>query len=69
VAFADAANGRIAGHLTDVVEIQGEQQSIAAHSRGSQGCLDAGVSSTYHYDVKRFHVSRETNLSSVVWNY
>jgi hypothetical protein len=46
VSLTDAAYRRIARHLADVIEIQSQQQSRAAHASGRKASFDAGVTST-----------------------
>jgi hypothetical protein len=41
--FANPANRRVARHLADVVEIQGQHQRPTTHARRRQTRLDAGV--------------------------
>lgn len=43
VAFGETADGGVAGHLTDGVEIDGKEESSASHAGSSEGGLDAGV--------------------------
>jgi hypothetical protein len=50
--FANAANGGVAGHLAQRVDIVSEQQSLGTRARGGQGGLSSGVPSTYDNDIK-----------------
>ena len=43
VAFADAADGRIARHLPQGIDTVGQQQGTHTHARGGQGSLCAGM--------------------------
>ncbi len=49
VALGHAADGRIAAHLRNQVEIHGDERGLEAHARGGHGRLAAGVSGA-HYD-------------------
>jgi hypothetical protein len=52
VALADPPDGRVARHLADVVEVQGNHQRPAAQACGRQGGFDAGVPGADDNDVK-----------------
>jgi hypothetical protein len=58
VAFAEAADRRIARHGADRGEVLGDQRRTCAHSRGGGRGLAAGVTSANHDHVKSsvFHV-------------
>jgi hypothetical protein len=43
VALADAANGRVAGHLADGFDVVGEQQGATTHARAGRRGLGTGV--------------------------
>src|SRR5207244_9771522 len=51
VPFADAADGRIAGHLADVVEVQRQHQRPPTHARRSERGFDTGVTGTDYDDI------------------
>ena len=51
VALADAADRGIAGHLSDVVEIERQYQGLGAHPRRGERGLDPGVPGADHDDV------------------
>ena len=51
MALADAADSRIAGHLANVVEIEGQQQSRAAETRRGERGFYPCVAGTDHNDV------------------
>ena len=57
VAFGEAADGWIAGHLADSVGVDGEKQGLAAHASRSKGCLDPGVARTDNDYVVGFRVN------------
>ena len=51
VALADTADGRVAGHLADVIEVEREHQRARAHpGRGERG-FDSGVAGADDDDV------------------
>jgi hypothetical protein len=56
VAFSNAANGGVAAHLTQCLDVVGQQQSLAAHARCGQGSLTAGVTATHYDDVEMFWI-------------
>ncbi len=51
VALADAADGRVARHLAQGLDVVGQQQSAAAHARRRERRLGAGVAATDNDDV------------------
>jgi hypothetical protein len=53
VALANAADGRIAGHLAQRLDAVGEQQGAAAHACRSQRGFRAGMAASHHDDVER----------------
>jgi hypothetical protein len=54
MALGDPAHGRVAGHLRDQVNIQGEQGGLQPHA-GSRHCgLATGVSGADHDDIVLF---------------
>ena len=54
VALADAANGRIARHLTDEIEIERDERRFRSQARGSRCSLAPGVAAANNYHVKKF---------------
>ena len=46
-----AADRRAAGHGSQFVQVDGQQQGPAAHARRRQGCLAPGMPRTHHDDV------------------
>ena len=54
VAFGDAADGGVAAHLGDQVEVKGEQGGAQAHAGGGDGGLAAGVSGADDDDIELF---------------
>ena len=53
MAFAEAADGRIAGHRADRRGGVGDQRRARAHARRGGGRLAAGMAAADHDDVKR----------------
>lgn len=51
VSFGETADGGVAGHLTDRVGINSEQEGLTTQPGGGQGGLDAGVTGTDHDDI------------------
>ena len=43
MALADATDGRVTGHLADVVEVQGQHQGLTAHPGCSQRGFDTSM--------------------------
>ena len=58
VAFGYAADGGVAGHLGDEVEVEGEEGGAEAHARGSGGGFAARVAGAYDEDVEGFREGR-----------
>ena len=56
MAFADAADGWIAGHLTNGVEIHRQQQGFSAHTRCGESRFTAGVAAADDDDFVGFLV-------------
>ena len=54
VAFGDAADGRIAGHLADQVEIESDQRRLRTDACGGGSGFAAGVAGADHNHVKLF---------------
>ncbi len=52
MAFAQAADGGVAGHLADGGEAVGEERRLGAHARGSSGRLAARVAAADDDDVE-----------------
>jgi hypothetical protein len=52
VTFADTANGRVATHLPQRLDVVGKQQRFAAHAGSCQRRLGTGVTATYDDDIK-----------------
>ena len=56
MAFADAADRRVAGHLPERFDIVGEQQRLRAHACGSQRGFRTCVAAADDNDVVGFGV-------------
>ena len=54
MALGDAADGRIAGHLRDEIEVQREEGGAQAHARGGDGGFAAGMSGSDDDDIVLF---------------
>ena len=54
MAFADAANRRVAAHLAERFDVVRQQQGSTSHARGSQRGLGSGMTATDHNHVKLF---------------
>ena len=58
MAFGDAADGGVTGHLRDEIEVEGEKGGAQTHARG-RGCgFATGVASADDQDIELF---RETH--------
>ena len=54
MALGDAADGGVAAHLGDEVEVHGDERGLEAHARGGHGGLAAGVARAHHGDIVLF---------------
>ena len=63
VALADAADGGIAAHLADRLDVVAEQQRARTGARGGQRGLGAGVAAADHDDVVVDRMAHRTDLS------
>ena len=54
VAFRDAADGRVAGHLRDEIDVECKEGSLQSHAGGSHGGLTSGVTSADYDHVEFF---------------
>ena len=54
MAFGNAADGRIAAHLGDEVEVHGNERGPEAHTRGGHGGFASGVTGAHNDDVVLF---------------
>ena len=54
VPLGDAANGGVAGHLGDQVEVHGNDGGLQAHAGGCHGCFATGVPGADYGDVEFF---------------
>ena len=49
--FGEPADSGVAGHLTDGVQVDRQEQGLASHAGRGQGGLDAGMTGTHHDHV------------------
>ncbi len=56
MALANAADGRIAAHLTKGLDVVAQQQCLAAHTRSGECSFSAGVAATDNNDIELFWV-------------
>ena len=63
MALGDAADGGVAGHLRDEVEIEGENGGAEAHARGGHRGFAACVAGAYDYYVELFGEAHTSILS------
>ena len=54
MALGHAADGRVAAHLGDEVEIHGDEGGFEAHARRSHGRFAAGMARAHHGDIVLF---------------
>ena len=52
MSFADTTNRRVAGHHTDRIKIQNENQSLGTHGCSCISCFYTSMASTNDYDFK-----------------
>ena len=64
MALADAANRRIATHLSQGFNVVAQQQGFAAHARSSQCCLGSGMATTNNNDIKFLGVQHGERIRS-----
>ncbi len=62
VALGYAADGRVAAHLGDEVEVHGDERGLQAHARRGHGGLAAGVTGADYNDVVLFGKSHPIPL-------
>src|SRR5208282_1865642 len=54
VAFGDSADGGVAGHLRDQVDVEREEGGLEAHAGGGHGSFASGVAGADYYYVEMF---------------
>ena len=64
MSLTDATDSRVARHLADTVQVDGEEQSLGTHAGGCQGSFGAGVAAADDDDVVGF--GKDTHLG--MWN-
>jgi hypothetical protein len=52
--LSDAADGGVAGHLGDEVDIESIEGGFQAHAGGGHGGFASGVPGAYYYDIELF---------------
>ena len=62
VALGDAADGRVARHLRDQVEIEAKQRRAQSHARGRHRRFTARVSCSHYYDIVLFRKSHTGSI-------
>jgi len=51
MAFAQPADGRVAGHIPDLIDVLSDEEGRVPHPGAGQGSLNPGMTSSYHNDV------------------
>jgi hypothetical protein len=51
MAFAQPADSRVAGHITDLINVLGDEEGRVPHPGAGQGGLNPGMTSSYHNDI------------------
>jgi hypothetical protein len=51
VTLGKATDRRVAGHLSDGIQVERQQQGTTPHAGGRQGSLASGMTSTDHDDI------------------
>jgi hypothetical protein len=59
MAFGDTADGWVAAHLGDEIEVHGDERRLKAHASGSHGGFATGVTGADHGDVVLFGESHQ----------
>src|SRR2546430_2030350 len=54
VPLCDAADGRVAGHLRDEIQVHRDHRGFETHARACTSGLATGVTGAYHDDVVNF---------------
>ena len=66
VSLGNAADGRIAGHLRDQIDVEREQRGAQPHARGSHGGFAAGMAGADNDYVVLFGVLQTATLSGMI---
>ena len=64
VSLGDAADGRIAGHLRDQVDVQRVERGLQAHAGGGHGGLASGMAGADDHYVELFGEWHQGTVSS-----
>jgi len=63
VSLGNAANSRVARHLRDEIDVEGEERGVQAHARASHGSLASGMTGAHHHNVVGFsELQRQRDL-------
>jgi hypothetical protein len=65
MAFGQSTDGRVAGHVTDLIHILGNEKSRMAHPGRSQRGLDPGMTSSHYNDIMSCHVIANVKLPKI----
>src|SRR5262245_16576815 len=60
--FRQTSDSRVAGHLADRVEIDGEEQGLTPHPCGGQGRLNSGVPGSDYDHIKFFRKDKHLEI-------
>jgi len=67
MAFGDASDGRVAGHLRDEINVQSVERGLEAHAGAGNGGFASGVSGADDDHVEMFGELHEVLFYRVVW--
>jgi hypothetical protein len=65
MSLSQAANRRVAGHLSDGIRINGKQKSLTPHPGGGQGGFDAGMAGANNNHIILFRIDEHLLKNSV----
>ncbi len=66
MSLGNAADGGIAGHLRDEIDIEREEGGLQAHSGGSHGRLASGMAGADHNYVELFREPHEERAPQTI---
>src|SRR5207247_10796970 len=58
MAFSQATDRRVAGHLSDCIQIDRQEQSLATHPCGGQSRFDSGMAGADYQDIIFFRINK-----------
>jgi len=67
VAFANTANGRVAAHLTQGLDVVRQQECFATHARRRQGSLGSRVATANDDHIKFLWIKHQITRSWPFW--